>query len=289
LASKKYISPIRLLLHADVDVNAELNISRIKKQLAAEFAMANDGFITIEAFVYNKQDVLDELENEDFINRHFYHKKIWNSQFILSMLENNEANYNEVKAELNNFQHDEKFDEFFSPYFAEPFNYVVKQCIDNNQLQDAGNWLAFESFILHNEREAAFKSLRIFLDESEKTFNNVNGDNFKVFQPKLLPWLNYGWYTLLNNLPNELYQYKHSLVVDLINLTVSLEKKHTQYCKIVSNGLIEIKDLAPNLRETIINNNNVFNGKAKNGENNYWWVLWVIFILLRILSTGGCN
>jgi hypothetical protein len=289
LASKKYISPIRLLLHVDVDVTTELNIGRVKKQLAAEFAMANDGFITIDGFVYNKQDVLDELDNTNFTNRLAYHKKIWSSPFILSILEQNEPNFNEVKLELKNFQHDGNFDEFFSPYFAEPFSYAVKQCIDNKQLQEAGNWLAFESFILHNERETAFKSLRIFLDDSEKIFNNVNADNFNVFQPKLLPWLNYGWYTLLNNLPDELYQYKHTLSVDLINLTVALQKKHIQYCRVISDGLVEIKGLPPNLRETIINNDNVYNGKTKSSEKSYWWVVWVVFILLRVLATGGCG
>jgi hypothetical protein len=62
LANKQYISIIRLLQHAEIDVESEINVARVKKQLAAEFNFSPTAIIEIDNYSYNKTDVFEELD-----------------------------------------------------------------------------------------------------------------------------------------------------------------------------------------------------------------------------------
>jgi hypothetical protein len=87
LASKQYISIIRLFEHCGIAYDSEIIVSRIKKQLTAEFGIAASGIIEINHHSYNKNDVFEEIEHPDFITRLSFHRKIWNSLCLLSFLE----------------------------------------------------------------------------------------------------------------------------------------------------------------------------------------------------------
>jgi hypothetical protein len=54
LANKEYTSIIRLFNHCDISINDDFNLSRARKQLQAEFGIAQDGFIEIEGYTYTR-------------------------------------------------------------------------------------------------------------------------------------------------------------------------------------------------------------------------------------------
>lgn len=289
MAEKQYISPIRLFDHLGIEYQDGINIARIKKHLNAEFSMAKDGFIEVDGHSYNRNDIIEELDRPDFETRMAYHQRIYKQHFLLVMLEDNEDNLPEVHTALESFQRDPVFDEFFSPYFAGPFNMAARTCINSNDLAGLGEWFTLEAFLLPADREAAFASTRIFLEENERVFRNISNENYGTFRPKVEPWLRYGWYKFLNNLPPEFDHHREGIAVSLINLTVSLQKSNKEDCRDISNNLVQVRELSPDLHKTIHNNDKVFNGSASSGSPNYWWVLWIVIILLRIGASGGCN
>ncbi len=288
MAEKQYISPIRLFEHLGIEYKDDINISRIKKHLNAEFSIARDGFIEVDGHSYNKHDVMAEIERLDFTGRMHYHIQVWKNHFLLAILESNEANFPEVLSAMDNFQNDDAFDEFFSPYFAGPFNIAARYCINNNDLPSLGEWYRLQAFLLPEDREVGFASTRIFLEDNLKLFNNISKENYPTFRPKVEHWLRWGWHKFLNNLPHEFYHYKEEIAVSLINLTVTLQKTNKDDCRDISNDLMLVKDLREDLQDTIINNDKAFNVVQSSGSNNYWWVLWVVIILGRVAS-GGCN
>jgi len=291
LADKQYISPIRLFEELGIDYTGEPDINRMKKHLAAEFNRSKTGFIEIGDYTYNRNDVMEEIERPDFKTRMEYHIRLWGRPFLLAMLERNEANRLEVRVALNSFQNDNVFDEFFSPYFAGPFNNATRACIINNELGEAGEWLAFESFILPAEREDGFAAIRVFLDESSRMFRNINKDNYENFRQQFQPWLRWGWHSFMNNLPHEYYHYKEPIAVALINLTVAMQKRNRGECRDISNDLMLVKDLPDELQRIISNNDKAFNASVStsSGSGNYWWLLWVVIIIARVVASGGCN
>lgn len=287
MANKQYISPIRLLQHCSIDTEGEINLPRIKKQLNAEFGFAKTGFIEVDDYTYNKTDVLEEIEQPDFTERLKFHQRIWQSKNILSLLENNSTSLAALKNDFDKFQNDKKFDEFFSPYFAAPFNHISRGLLNEGKLYNLSTLLLFEEFLQPADREEAFKAIRIFLDDNLHVFKNISVANYNSYRTKLKHWRSSDWDAFINNLPDDLYEYKNAIAFELINLTVKIQKTNKQDCKVISAGLVHVQGLSENSRETILNNDGVFNAKVTAG--NYSWAIWVGIILLKVLSTGGCN
>jgi hypothetical protein len=162
-----------------------VNVARIKKQLLAEFDFADGGFINIDDYSYSKNDVLEEIGRTDFLQRLFYHKRIWDHKAVLAILENNELQLDELRTDIKTFSGDTDFDRFFSPYFVLPFNYISRNFLNKGELIKQAEWLLFEDFLQPEDREEGFGPLRIFLDNNIRLLRNINGDNYKNTRPQL--------------------------------------------------------------------------------------------------------
>ncbi len=290
--AKQYISPIRLFNYLGVEYKGTANIPRIKKHLIAEFDHAADGFIETDGYSYSKNDVLEEIERPDFAERLVYHQKIWDTKNILCILEDNAVNLQGLQKSFESFQNDEAFDAFFSPYFASPFNHISRHFLKEPSLYDIATWLRFQDFLLAADREEGFRSVRVFLEDSHRILKNISKENYSSFRKQIEDWIHPGWEAFLNNVPDEFYSIKLSIVIELVNLTVKLQKTKRQDSKTISSGLILLNDLPPELADTIQNNENVYNGAgvtSSKESGNYWWVVWVVIMLIRVLSSGGCN
>lgn len=295
MASKQYISPIRLFRFCAIDWSGELNPARIKKQVLAEYGMSATGFLEVDGFSYNKTDVLEEIDRPDFADRIALHQQVWDSPLLLKVLEENSIHLSNLGSIFQPFQGNASFDAFVSPYLAGPFQVILRSFLQENNLVDAGTWLSVEGFLQGEDREEGFRPLRLFLEEQERVFKNVSKDNYASFRDKLAPWLGDGWCLFLNNFPAELYDQKNDLVVDLINLTVKIQKVNRTDCQRISFELIQLSGISSDLTNTIISNNRVFNpppGSSNNtssGGTNYWWIIWVAIMIIRVVSRGGCN
>lgn len=296
MASKQYISPIRLFRFCAIDWSGTINPSRIKKQVLAEYGMSASGFLEVDGFSYNKTDVLEEIDRPDFADRLALHQQVWDSPLLLKVLEENAINLANLESIFQPFQGNPDFDAFVSPYLAGPFQVILRSFLQENDLADAGIWLSIEGFLQGEDREEGFRPLRLFVEEQERVFKNVSRDNYASFRDKLSPWLGDGWFLFLNNFPAELYDQKHDLVVDLINLTVKIQKVNLSDCQRISFELIQLTGISSDLVSTIYSNNRVFNpppGSSRStpssGGTNYWWLIWVIIMFVRIVSQGGCN
>lgn len=291
MASKQYISIIRLFHHCDIPTDGELNIPRIKKQLQAEFSIALEGFIEIEGFTYNRHEVIEEIERADFPGRLKFHKMIWESPQILQLLENSSIDLSTINEEFKSFWNNNEFDIFFSPYFAGPFNYISRTLLAELRLRDVGELLAYEGFLQPDDREEAFRPIRIFLDENMRTIRNVNWENYKMMRPKIAHWIDTDWYLFFNHLPAEFYEIKHDFTSAFINIGVAIQKSHRKDCKKLSEQLISLNDTPENLRQIIVSNHAVYT-RSSGGSSNwggFGWVGFIFFILIKTLAQGGCN
>lgn len=288
MASKQYISIIRLFGHAAISTEGEINLGRVKKQLIAEFDFTKSGFIEVEGFSYSKQDVLEEIEHPQFPARLNYHKRIWEKKALLGLLENNNWDNGTPMTDLEVFLGDKDFDQFFSPYFAGPFNNISRNLLNDTRFSDLAKLFQYEDFLQPEEREEAFRPVRIFLDENLRLLKNTVTENYSSMRPKIKHWINGSWSGFINNLPQEFYDFKCDMAILLINLTVKIQKSDKDDCKGISSQLIGMRELPENLRQTIVNNHGVYFKTGSSGGGDYRWVIWVIFILIKVLTMGGC-
>lgn len=292
MANKRYISPVRLFKHCGIDTGADLNLSRIKKQLQAEFNISRDGFIEVDGFAYSRNDIMEEIDHPEFLLRWKFHKQIWERPALRKLLEENEGGAYDLEAILNPFRGNTEFDKFFSPYFAGPFQQISRSLLNERNLGELGELMRFEQFIQGVEREEAFRPTRIFLDEEFRIIRNVTKENFKLMRPKIEHWIKSDWGFLFSNLPDELYTIKYEIAVKLLNLGVEIQKTHRKDCRRISGQLVELKDAPENLRSLILSNHAAYNDSAPgclNFKGGAGIIIFVIFILIRAIFGDSCN
>jgi hypothetical protein len=293
LASKQYISIIRLFNHCGITLGNDFNLTRAKKQLQAEFGIAQGGFIEVDGFTYTKHDVFEEIENPDFSRRLVFHRQIWEFKQILQLLEKSTADLITLRDDFGPFWGDNEFDEFFSPYFAGPFQYILRTLLTDFKLNEAGSLLAYEEFLQVNEREEAFRPLRAFLEENRKLLRNVNGGNYSIMRSKIKHWIDEDWHLFFNNLPNEFYEEKNEIITRFINLCVDIQKSHRSDCRDISSQLMRLTDTPESLRGLIVSNHAVYLGSSSGSARSNWRIIaWFVFILIaigRFTDSEGCG
>lgn len=291
--AKQYSSIIRLMEHCGIDSGGELNLSRIRKQLTAEFGISETGFLEVDGHTYTRHDVLEEIDHPDFAKRFIWHKRIWKCPALLNLLENSEANFFALREEFKLFAGDTEFDALFSPYFAGPFSYISRNCLTENNFIELAQLLEYEDFLQPEEREEAFRPIRVFLDENFRLLRNVNKENYSMMRPKILFWVKDSWHIFFNNLPHEFYDTKNDIVVLLINLGVAVQKSYKSDAREMSDQLIGLADLPESLRQLIVSNHAAYNKTATSSSSGgwrvAWWIFWIIIIIARATSSGGCN
>jgi hypothetical protein len=285
LGSVQYISIIRLFEKLEVDTNSEINVSRIKKQLLAEFSIAENGIISIDSFNYNKTDILTEIEHVNFEKRLSYHKIIWNTKHLLELLETNKTNLESLLLDFVQIPIDENFDAFLSPYFAMPFNIFSRNLITNSEFENLETLLRFQDFILPAQTEIAFQSIHSFLESQNRILRNVALSNYGIMYDQIRVWPNKNWPGVFNMLPDEFYSIKDEIIRTLINLTVRLQKERKNHSVALSGKLINLKNIDPELSKLIYSNHEAFTGGS---SFNWGWVIWPIIALIKIISIGGC-
>jgi hypothetical protein len=291
LASKQYISIIRLFEHCDIPTGDDFNLARAKKQLQAEFGIAKDGFIEVDGHAYTRHDVMEEIDSPDFSKRLVFHRQLWKSPQILELLENSTINFATIRSEFAPFWSNKEFDVFFSPYFAGPFAYLSRTLLADMNLSDMGELFFYEDFLQPAEREEAFRPTRIFLDENERLLRNVNAENYKIIRPKIIHWIEKDWFGFFNSLPGEFYETKNDIITLLINIGVAIQKTHRRDCRKMSEQLVSLQDTPESLRSIISSNHVVYTGESSKSGNwgNMFWVGWVIFIIFRLAASDGCG
>jgi hypothetical protein len=292
LASKQYISIIRLFNHFGISSGDDFNLSRAKKQLQAEFGIAQGEFIHVDGYTYTRHDVFEELEHPQLAERLVFHKQIWNSPSILRLLEKNAVDLSTIYDEFSLFWNNIKFDEFFSPYLVGPFVYLCRSYLAETNLQDMGELFVYQGFLQPEEREEAFRPLRIFLDENSRVLRNVNGDNYTIMRPKMALWINSNWHLLFNNLPDEFYEVKNDITTWLVNIGVAIQKSHRSDCRKMSDHLISLQDTPEGLRNTIVANHAVYTGSSRRARWSWramFWIGWLFLAGIRTVSSRGCD
>jgi len=240
-------------------------------------------------YTYTRQEVFGEIDRPDFPERLPFHRQLWESPQVLALLEKSTADLNSIEHEFEPFFGNKKFDEFFSPFFAGPFNYISRTLLAEPDLNKMGKLLAYEDFLQPAERDEAFRPLRIFLDENLKLLKNTGGENYGLMRPKMKYWIESSWAGFFNNLPHEFYEVKNEIITRLINISVAVQKGHRGDCREMSDQLISLAETPESLRSVILTNHAAYNQNSSSfAWKNIRWIIWIIIILIKLAATGGC-
>ncbi|MDU1889993.1 MAG: hypothetical protein E6767_04825 [Dysgonomonas sp.] len=293
----RYLSPIRFYTYCGIDIenDSSIDLSRLKKIVSAEFAMATDGTISIDNFSYNKNDILLDLESPDWNKNLSFHILIWQTKSLLNYLETDTINTFKSRKEWINLSENKDFVNFTSPYFATSYNNVMKYFLNPVDFDEARFWLLFLPFINDSDREEAMSSTCSFLEESIRLFKNTNTQSYWTDFLQIQPWSQKQWHLFINDLPDTLFHYKEPLANALINLTVEIQSTDVGIAYMISTRLTQLKGLSANLQNIIQKNHEVFshnhsvsinahdNSSSDGGSNYGCNIIVAIIVIIKII------
>lgn len=277
----KYVSVIRLLEYCNIDYNAP-DVSKMKKIIAAEYALSDGGIISIDGFDYTKDSVLQEIERDDFLQRLNHHVYIWNNKDLLGFLEQDQDV--DVSTPWFSSNANDDFKQFISPYFAYSFNKVMHRYLRDSSLIKAGQWLTFLVFVDFVDENEALSSTRSFIAETLKLFRNTSKSNYKNHLSQLMVWAEQSVYQFINNLPDSMYDEAEDLAIALINFTVAIQHTDKRLCLSVSENLVQLNKLDERHLSLIRENHKIYKSKVKKTPiKRILKGIFIVFLLIKIL------
>lgn len=300
-----FISIIRFFEYCGIEFSdaAALNISRIKKQVTAEFALAPNGIIEIEGTVYNKQDVLAIIEAPDFGDLLSYQRLIEAHEPLRLFLEKGIAS-DQLAEHVEQLKQQEGFVRYISKYFAPLFNREMKRRLSQFDFESAANWIPNCQLLLTTDGEQAFQFTTTFLAENLKLFKNLNKTSFLSRKDEVTPWTG-NWAKFMNWLPDMLFAPKEELAIQLINFCVEIQNTDVAYCYLISQQMVYLDYLDAANTQLIRDNHAIYESKAastnivpahvakkhRKADNktlNYIWIaILAFFIITRLI--GSCD
>lgn len=289
----QYQSPIRFLDYAAIGYDQEglTQISRIKKQITAEFALQSDGIIVIDTVSYTKHELLLELEHPDFLQRMQYHELLWQHKGLLLLLEKDIVDMDKI-ATWQPLLRNPGFVAFISPYFAPAFDSVMKTLLRKNNLYTASVWFDYFPLVQPFDEETALKNTRLYLDQSIKLFRNMNDQSYRQRLPELAPWYTESWSVFMNKMPQSLLYYTDDIANAIINFTVRIQKSDRKMCYQISSELAKLEGVNYSLKQLIESNHQIYKknyesrtikGRLRSIPTGYIIVV-VLIALVRIFS-----
>lgn len=298
-----YISIIKFLAYCNIEVTdaASLSISRVKKQVNAEFGLAENGIITIDHTTYNKQDVLNILEASNCTEIINYQLLIEQYPALKHFLETGEA-LSEINTDIAQLSDNEGFVTYISPYFAQLFNKEMRQRLQNYAFKEAADWTPNCRLVLLSDGEAAFSSTSGFLNENIKLFKNLNHVSFNSRIEEVIPWTG-DWAEFMNQQPDILYAQKEELSNVLIDFCIEIQNEDPKTCYLISEQMTKLNFLDGVTTKVIHDNHEIYEAaianaswvskeiKKKHRTNNGYgkMIRLVIFIAILIRIISNCN
>jgi hypothetical protein len=263
-------------------------LAQLKKIILAEFAFSQNGLLVIDGHEYNKTDVLKELENPNLHSNLSCHATIWEEKGLLDFLEQDILDMDIANSSWRKLSWDKDFVQFVSPYFAEPFNAVMNHVLKEPNFSAATELNSLNGFLQDADLETAYRSVRIFLEDSAHTFRNLNEKTFSK-EPKVVVWTKQQFAPFLNSLPFSLLNQINKLAVSLINFLVTIQAKNKKYCYLISCDLIELENIDPQNKAIIDKNHLAFkqnhNRVYASAKSDFpiWRVIFWGLLIIRII------
>ena len=301
----QYKSPIRFFEYCHIDITdpETINVSRAKKQIAAEFNMEPSGIIRLEGIHYSKQDMLSCLESPNMSIQLAFHQKIWAHKSLLHFLESGTIS-DQFDAEVHTVKEDIAFVGFCSPYFALQFNKEMKQRLASNNFDAAAGWIVYCQMILLGDGETAFASTTSYLEQAIRLFRNLNKTTFLSRQDEVAVWTK-DWARFMNWLPDNLYSLKDDLAMVLINFCVEIQNADERTCFLISKQMIQLDYVDPSNARLIHENHEIYAEKVagtdlnpqgqkrpapqKKSKPNYIWIILICVITFVRIMDKGCG
>lgn len=297
-----YRSPVRLVKHTaeDVDVYSSQAISRARKKMMAEIALAGDE-VVIDDVAYSRNDastLLDVITEDNWKT----HSIIYTQKGLLNFLEKEGFNDEEMRK-ADAYLYNSQFVSAVSPYFAHSFNVVSGKLIRQENFDELFKLLNYQGYILPEHSHEAYQKIRTCLDELNYTLRNLSWEKFSADESILHFIFSDEWRHFINKLPSAFTTLRDELVEHMIGIVLRFQHKATWYY--LHRVLMQLKGIETNdfnrseierIDKVIYENSKIEGNRGtrttpRNDDEVstgriIWWAVWIVLIIIRVAT---CN
>ena len=189
-----------------------------------------------------------------------------------------------------------KFIHFISPYYADAFDVVMQAYLDNGELDQAGKWINYTKFLLHEDKDMAFASAGEYLYRIKDDLEEQKKEGgFSTTIPA--EWGTVTWSNFLNGLPKSLENVRLAIISLLMNYMLIFRDNPNSYSLHVSQNLTELKDIPLDMYNVIHSSHRKMHrlddydasSESSGGffKSTTWTIIVILLIIVRIVIR--CN
>ncbi|MBI3232594.1 MAG: hypothetical protein HYZ42_00890 [Bacteroidetes bacterium] len=280
-----YQSPLHIVENFDIDPAnlSQEEIIRIRKKLLAEFNLTGETTINIKGKEYTKDEIINQIDTLKNIEDLETHIEIFSNKEVLEFCENPKKSHNPISI----IQHQLSLENTTFNYRSIVIDAELtslKYKFTNLDYQKVHFILQFLYHINFEDAEEAYDIIDNQLNGLAERLDDINKLNYhdeaawlmKIFRNKY-------FFRCINELPDELYWLKNSLVVSLINISTRIYKLNEELTIELSWNLTSL-DCSPEHKELIESNHAVYTGKERSSSSlDEIGIIRIVLFILYIL------
>jgi hypothetical protein len=267
-----------------------------RKKLVAEIALQGDD-LEIDEVHYSKNDInvlLNGLTEENWK----HHCVIFINDALLQFLE--QAMFDaDGFAYLAHLWNDDSLVNFISPYFGFSFNEASGKLLKNEESDLLPELVSYHYLIRSEYSETAYQKIRVYISDKLYLLRNLSWERFREDEGVLYFIFADSWMQFINELPVEFDESRNELGSEILSVVYRFQRKATwdylyDICKKLQklNCSDEVKGHIAEYSD-IMSSNALAIREKESGSGSNWrlgfGVVWVIFMVIRLFSNGGCN
>lgn len=287
----KYISPFKLLA-LDTVLSDSKELGKIKKQILAEFELAQETVIDIRGYTIEKTTalkLLDELENPKV---EAFHYNVFQDKNLLLFLEKG------VRGRFsdNDIYNEADFLNFVSPYFREIYNLNQYRAFIKNDFNLIGKMASMRMLISNSDLDGCYqKTCRLIVQKIEEIDTIGRNFNFRTTERTLSPYYNHQLINSLNALPKYFSPYLDRYASSLLTLAIEINNNHSQHrlaysivreirfvkaSSLVKSMIEEIYKQMPRYNEYEVPASSI----SDTSSNNYWKFIYPLVVICIFIA-----
>lgn len=289
----QYKSPVPLLRYAGIDIKnihvAQLN--KAQKELLTELDISENKSLLIEGDELTKDDIIsifDDVKDRQVLQ---FHQWIHDSPKLLKLIRDGEVDVGKKGIFFDpSWRYHRDFDafkEFVSPYLAQPLAKAIDQAFRTRKLKEAELIMAERYLVSDLYFDETFGRLSRSLNTLAKEIKACEQGSTSL-QRLHFEYIKRAFIDFLNALPEQLSSDRKTIVTNLINLSVKVQRKEPQFCYDLYLVLKKVK-CDPETQEIITHNLEIFISHKNQKENASPWRFVGLAILLLSVLARACS
>ena len=268
-------------------------IQRERQKWLAELELSGGENLELKGHSFSKSEIIDYFETLQQEPIAAYHAAIAEDPILLEFLEDGIINEATIFRDAPLYE-EPSFLAWISPYFYTAFTQFAAACLEHADETGMQAILANSLLMTEEDKERAWTFISNILTRNIALFDHFHGRGGRGARwlipiETVIPYLGHEYIQVIGALPNSRFApLKNAYAFSMQHPSIALFNRDNGRREITITWLTDAKNLAisPNVSSEIDNKLEELTRIAQKTRNKKGWhVVWIIFVLIRVVTS----